>query len=114
MHDNEDQTLHLYSCTAGVIGRAAAASEMLLRDGRICSGHMKGPALAQEEVQPNSTGYYYRRLLKPEPKEHTDCFLTAQAGTRTKRHPLDICGKPVGKSPLGRKWSNRERLQMYM
>lgn len=85
MNDNRLQKLHLYGRGAGVEWLGAAVFEMPLQDGKIWSGHMKGSPLAQEEVLSNSIGYYYRRLLKSEPKEHTDCFLTAQAGWDRKR-----------------------------
>lgn len=41
----------------------AAAREVRLLDGKICSSHMKEAALAEEEALSNSAGYYYRRRL---------------------------------------------------
>lgn len=73
-------------------GASAAAGspgerEVRLGDGEIWSGHMKGPALAQEEALSNSIGYYYRRRLNQSLK-NTQTVFPQFAGTA--REEIDI------------------------
>lgn len=66
----------LYCCQGHWV--KAAVMEVRLHDGKIWSSHMKGPLLAREEVLPNSTGYYYRRLLNQSLKNTQTVFSQQQ------------------------------------